>query len=318
MKPWYNKRYFPWAPGISWTLRNGKFVVPSVDYDTWKDVLGDREIVIVVFGGLLESFFSLSFAEALAIIQSGRKISWLGNNDFQYLVRAQGLVRVSDLNFTESDLKKYPLPFFIDAENRAYYSCLNNYLVSKSLFGSQKRINKDCRLKQIFDNSLVPFDAEYIPKLRNLQQMSKEYESWKSAYKFDDREKFILIIPGNGNSLEWADRDIKELVGLTDRFGLKVVVCTDRIGTFYGQRIYLTLNNPIILINLLKKAWMILADQLDYLLMGLMLSKAIIVASNHEKELYKNAEWLGIENCIYTDVGVVSPLDIYGLCEGMI
>jgi hypothetical protein len=317
MKSRYSTVYFPFSPGIPWTVKNNKYVIPKVDFDVWKEFVDKREIVVVAYGGFFESFFSLSFIEMVKDLLPGKKVSWLGNLEYEFLLKAQNLVRRSLLPLTKEKLAKYPVPLFADAGNNAYYNCLHNYIYSKSFFLKHRKENRDPLLKQIFNNALVPFDPKYTPKLRNLNYLSSEYNDWKRAARFSDKGKFILIIPGEEpGSLGWRDRDIRELAGLISRFGLSVVVCLERSGVFYGPKLFQAPVTLPIKTNLLKKAWMILSDSFDDLLVGMMVSNATIGASNQGDELYRNAEFIGAENVIFTDNGQISPMDVYAMCEG--
>ena len=61
---------------------------------------------------------------------------------------------------------------------------------------------------------------------------------------------------------------------------------------------------------------MILSDSIDDLLVGMMISNAIIGASHQDGELYRDAEFIGAENVIFTDSGKLSPVDVHAMCEG--
>src|SRR5512138_812183 len=91
----YKPKYFPFSAGIPWKVERGKYIIPEIDSVTWHKVIGDRDIVITAFGGIFESFFSLSVAEAINAFDSSHKLYWLGNPSYEFFVRAQGLCKIS-------------------------------------------------------------------------------------------------------------------------------------------------------------------------------------------------------------------------------
>ena len=53
----FSTKYFPFAPGIPWQVKNGRYIRPEVSGAVLRSVLKDKDIVVSAFGGLLESFF---------------------------------------------------------------------------------------------------------------------------------------------------------------------------------------------------------------------------------------------------------------------
>lgn len=89
----YKPKFFPFSAGIPWKVERGKYIVPEIDSETWHKVLDSRDITIVAFGGLFESFFSLVAAEALVSFDSGHRIYWLGNQEYNIFARSQNLCK---------------------------------------------------------------------------------------------------------------------------------------------------------------------------------------------------------------------------------
>jgi hypothetical protein len=320
----YNPKYFPFSPGIPWNTVSGKYIIPQVDYYIWHQVLENRDIVVAAYGGPLESFFSLSFNEALVSIEPRRRISWLGNKDYRPFVRAQGLSTVCSVDLTPEKLAKYPVPLFLDAEGRAYLNCLNNYVISRSYWGKYPKTNTDPVLKQIYDNALIPW-RDYKPKLRRLERQSKNFERWARLEHIHSAKRLILIFPERWHSLHdvdclgWTAKNVREFTAMASSFGLPVVVCTRRPGLYHGSRLHIAPNNMNAILNLLTRAWAVLSSEIDWLLMTMMISKANIIARPTEQhlDLYANADFLEAPNVISTDNRALAPIDVHRICEGL-
>ena len=77
-----SKKYFPFAPGIPWYVKNGKYIKPKVSGSILQHHLKDKDIVVVAFGGLLESFFSLSILETINFNWPGHNLYWCGYSQY--------------------------------------------------------------------------------------------------------------------------------------------------------------------------------------------------------------------------------------------
>src|SRR5690606_22885327 len=167
MRSKFSKKFFPFSPGIPWTIKNRKYIVPEIDGNTWNRVLKDKTFIITCYGGLLESFFSLAYCEAIAKIEPYRKITWMGTTDFEYFVNAQGIASINSFDLGANIVDKYPAPIFMDKQNNAYFNVLNNYLETKSYRSKWPYYNKDICLKQLYKNCMLEWNCN-IPKLRNI------------------------------------------------------------------------------------------------------------------------------------------------------
>src|SRR5690554_1839294 len=122
----FSVRYFPFTPGIPWSIKNGRYIIPKINRIAWDKAVDGRDFNVVAYGGLFESFFSLSIIEALHFIHPEKKIYWSGHNQFNYLCSSQGIAKIN--KFDETLIKKYPCPIFLDKEKFVYFNCLNNYI----------------------------------------------------------------------------------------------------------------------------------------------------------------------------------------------
>ncbi len=315
----YKPKYFPFSAGIPWKVERGKYIVPEIDSATWHKVTEGRDIVITAFGGLFESFFSLSVAEALNAFDPSRKLYWLGNPGYEFFVRAQGLCKVSNINLTSDILKSYPVPLFFDQSNNAYVNVLNNYLLRTSYWGKYPEQVKIPVVEQIFRNSMIPWQS-YIPIMRKVG--SEFYDELEKVNRLTYRSKIVVIIHSNCDKdvLGWNVHNIKEFAQLVGSKGLRVVLFTHNPSIFHGTKIIVHQYDIRKILQVVQKSWMILSTDVDWLLISLMTSNARLISRHMDGpyDLFKNAEILKVHNDIFTDQKWVSPVDAFTICEGLL
>jgi len=305
------RKFLPFAPGIPWKMKNG-YILPKIDQEIWDIALARKEFVVLAYGGPLEVFASFAIAEALRKTEPSRAVFWAGNEAFKNL----SPVRVADV----PDLgAKYPVPLFLDKENGAYFNCLNNYLERKTYLNQYPKKNKRLAFEQIFNNSFLSWSVQYIPTISD----TNKYEEWKKLVGFQDNRRFVLILPEKKYSqhhgyLNWNVNQVREAGALLRKFNLPVVVCTDNEGLYYDTSIIHAPMDIDIIIPLLKKSWLLLSDDIDYLIIGLMMSRAHIVSPPVRGifDLYRHANLFMAENIIST-THELNPLEIYTLCKGL-
>lgn len=315
----YRPKYFPFSKGIPWKIDRGKFIIPEIDLNIWEKVTLDHNLIITAFGGLFESFFSLSIAEGIRSFDSSHKLYWLGNPKYEFFANAQGLCKISNINITPDILKEYPVPLFFDQENNAYINTLNNYLIKTAYWGKYPEPVNSPVVEQIFKNAMIPWD-NYIPVLRNLG--SEFYDELEKINHFTYKSKIITIIYNKTNDdvLNWNVNNIKEFSQLVTSKGFKIIVFTNNTSIFYGTKIIVHKYDIRKILQVIKKSWMVLSTDKDWLLISLMISNAKLISKNIDGpyNLFSNAEFLGSSNDIFTDQNRVSPIDAFTVCEGVL
>jgi hypothetical protein len=313
----YKARYFPFSPGIPWKMERGKYVIPEIDFETWHKILDDRDIIITAFGGLLESFLSLGAAEALSSIDSAHQVYWLGNPEYSFLVRLQGLCKISVINLTKDILKQYPVPLFLDGKGNAYLNVLNNYMQRTSYWGKCQEEVTAPVVEQISRNIMIPWES-YVPKLRNLGTEFID-ELYKTG-RIRQTAKIISIILNDTNNdlLKWSLQNFKEFSQLASHKGWKVVVFTNNTSLFHGSNILAVEYNTRHILQVIKKSWVVMSNDINWSLMALMISEAKLISKpiDNQYNLFKNAEFLGANNDIFTDRSL-SPIDVFEICEDL-
>lgn len=316
----YKPKFFPFSAGIPWKIERGKYIVPEIDSETWHQVLAGRDIIITAFGGLFESFFSLAAAEALNSFDPGHRIFWLGNPRYEFLVRAQNICQLSSIDLTSEMLENYPTPIFFDQDNRAYLNLLNNYLERKSYWGKYPEPVDSPVVEQIFQNVMVPWHSNYAPKFRKL---GKEfYEEFYRTRRLRPRSKFVLFVldETNHDVLNWNLHNIKEFTQLASHKGLKVVVFTRNTQMFYGTKMFVYEYDIRKILQMIKYSWMVFSTTVHWLLIAMMVSDAKVMGTPMDGpfDLFKNAEFLKVQNDIFLDRKWMSPIDAFTICEGLL
>jgi hypothetical protein len=308
----YKPKFFPFSAGIPWKIERGKYIIPEIDSETWFKVLEGKDIIITAFGGLLESFFSLSIAESLYFIDPTRKMFWMGDDRYSFFPYIQGLCKNSNINFDKRLLRNYPTPIFFDSNNNAYFNVLLNTLIRTSYWRKYPEKIESAICKQIFSNAMIPWHNNYIPKLRKL-----EIETTK-------RIRYVVIIMNDSLSkedvLNWDVHNIKEFAQLMARKQIKTILFTTNTYILYGSNVIVYEYDLRKICQMLKSAWMVLSNNIDWLIISLMISNGYIVSKhlNGPYNLLENVEFLGTNNSIFTDRDYFSPFDVNTICEGVL
>lgn len=325
MKSRYSKKLFPFSPGIPWTIKNNKYIIPQIDAKIWNRVLQDKDFIVTCYGGFLESFFSLSYFEAFAKMEPYREVYWMGDPDLEGLVSMQGIAGLGGFDLGSEVVDKYPVPIFMDKDNSAYFNVLNNYLITKSYKPSKySLINKEPVLKQIYQNCMIEYD-NFVPKMRTGYSLS--YKAWLANNGLHENSKFIVVFPETWksmheeNCLGWNDRQIREFSQMVKQLNISVISCEKpRVDAFYhaGHIIRAPLDLDI-MIGLMTDAFGVLSADIDFLIVSMMLSQTSFIMSRplHEiYDLYDNADFIGSENVIFTDTEL-SPRDVFQYLDGV-
>jgi len=313
----YKAKFFPFSPGIPWRIERGKYIIPDIDFETWHKVLDGRLIIITAFGGLIESFFSLCAAEAIVSFASSHKLYWLGKPEYHPLLRIQGLCKTSSVNLTPKVLRQYPVPLFLDNSGNAYFNILNNYLFRTSYWGKYTEEVSAPIFEQMASNIMIPW-RDYVPKLRNLG--SEFLDNMYKIGRLRTTSKIISIILSDTDNdiLQWSAQNIKEFAQLSSHKGWKVIVFTNNTNALYGQNVLTVEYNYRNILQAIKDSWVVLSNDIDWLLISIMISDAKIISTHVDNQygLFKNAEFISADNDIFTNRNLL-PVDAFGICEGL-
>src|SRR5690606_18313295 len=254
-----------------------------------------------------------------ATTDSKRKVYWLGNPEFETLVKLQGLCKPCKINLTKSDLEHYPTPIFFDKNENAYFNVLNNYLIKTSYWGLHPETVNDPVLKQIFANVMVPWNG-YFPKMRNLG--SEFFEELIRTGRIRDRSRIITLILNDKieDILKWNLHNIKEFAQLIANKGIRVVVFSKHSNLFHGTKIIAFDFNIRNILQLINRSWMVLSNDINLLLISMMSSDCKIMGPSIDgpMNLLKNAEFLEVQNDIFSSRNWISPIEAYTICEGLL
>jgi hypothetical protein len=312
-------KFFPFSGGIRWEIAHGKYIHPQIDLDTWNRALEDKDIIVVAFGGLLETLFSLTFVEALKILRPNQNLYWLGSEKYSNLHFMNGGSKNCNINLTPKILKNYPTPIFFDADNRVYFNVLNNFLLKKSYWNRYPLNRTETVFEQIFSNLSVPWSKSYLPKLRNIG--TDFIDGLIKANRINSKSKIITIILENTDKdiLKWGTQQIKEFVQIASSRGFKVVVFSHDISRFYGSKILVFEYDVRKILQTIKTTKLLLSNNINWLLSSLLISETAIVCKNESGpyDIFKNAEYIEVENDIFSYQESVSTLDVLAFAEGI-
>ncbi len=302
-------KIFPFAPGITWKLKNNNIVIPELSLFIWNKIIAttDENKIIIALNskaGLLESFYSLTLIEAINQIKPKLNLFWSGDNKFKSLLTLNQLATPIDL-MSDKILNQFPTPIFLDKNNTIYFNCMNNYLFLTNY--SNKYICKDTRavIKQINEKSCLPWDNNYLPKLRN-QKPKKFLIDWMKINNIRNNSTYILIIPDSVteyskhtkiNCLKWNSINIKALAAMLAPLGIITIVATSKQNSYLNNSSTIKIL-PFDLENILYlmiKCYAILSKDIDYLMIALTLStgKIIGIKQKNQFRLQKNQKFLG-------------------------
>jgi len=299
-------RYFPFSPGVPWQIKNGKYVIPELPVSCFVDILQGRDAVVSGFGGLAESFYSLSILEAINRETPGSKLFWCGDEVYHYLIELNGLAKPFD-QITQSDLDRFPTPIFFDQNDRAYFNYLNNYLDTKTYYLEKGYRDRRPAIQQIVEKSTLKWDERYLPKLRNFKRPD-DIDHYLKMFRIHVNGPFVLLFPDGDiysqhsvDCLGWDIHQIRSAAAILQQRNIPLVLMTNNINRYaYSQAKVLPLRLDWA-IYLMKKASAILSKNIDFLLVAYAMSDAKLVSieQKHEYNLPKNMRVIDCHNDIY-------------------
>ena len=310
-------KYFPFAPGIPWKLRAGSFLIPKVNGGILSKNINNKEIVVAAFGGLIESFLSISILETYNYLMPGSKKYWAGNDQFKILVGHNGIANGFFDDLTEETLKKFPVPLFFDKENRAYFNCLNNYINIKSINGNKSHKDRRPIFEQIAEKSLIPWENKFLPKIRASRISPTSLEKKFKMASFNIKNPFVMIFPNDEkismhdvSCLNWTMIELKAFCALLNSKGIHPIIFSKIEKGYY-------INNTIILpidykyiFHMLPLAKAVLAKNIDFLFLANILSNGTIISEPHKDELnlFQNNEFINRKNKVIMKYNI-TPLE---------
>ena len=312
-------RYFPFCPGIPWQTKNTYDIIPKLSIDSWNRALHERNIVLVNFGGLFETYFSLSYVEAFNKLNLKNKIYFNGRDEFYDLINLNGLLKHKKIIDNQIALK-YTLPIFLDKSNNVYFNCLNNYIDVYGYNAKFRYKNYKSLSEQLFSNSCLDWNINYTPQFRNLKT-SNQFIELKKNRRFDIDKPFILIFPDDNSGLSmhsvsmlgWTIPQVKSFASMVQPKGIQTVIVTKNINKYVGINALMLSPQFDTILCLIEKSSVILSEEIDFLLIGLLLSnKGMIMSKNIDKQysIKKNQIYLQTNKKLFISK-TLEPIEVY-------
>lgn len=298
--------YFPFSPGIPWRF-NKKFLINKIPDFVWSRFVKPRKNIIVSYGGLIESFFSLTLAEIFNFIYPDKQIYWCGYDKYKPLLEMNGLLKYNEYQIGDEIISGYNTPIFFDKEGDVYFNYLNNYLKTKSFDLQKVKTNKQPILQQIFSNSMMEWKVNFIPKIRNLNEFN--FKKWASENKFYKNNPYIIIFPDKTElsvhktkCLNWNVNKVKAISSILYTYGINTVIFSDNFLKYKNNNNYVLPVKLDLIFNLIKDCKLILSEDIDFLFISALISDAIIYSKkiNSILSLEKNCSYLGINKKIFS------------------
>jgi hypothetical protein len=311
-----NVKFFPFSPGLPWAIKHGRYVVPQLPLSLLTHHLKKRDLVVAAFGGLLESYYSLSILETLNGILPKAKLFWNGNPKFHHLVDINGLAKPTDL-VSENDLERFPTPVFFDKEDRAYFNCLNNYLAVYTYYLTPGYQDGRSAVKQIVEKSTFPVDRAVFPQIRH-KEVPPQLDFHFKSENIQIEAPFVLIFPDKSDlsvhdvdCLGWEPREVNALAAMLSQVDIQLIAMTQRPGKYFGSLVKLIPLQLDYMLHLMPKSLAVLSKDVDFLFVANHMSDAILFSLPHNDafKIEKNNDFLSAENVIYVKEEM-SPHDV--------
>lgn len=296
--------YFPFAPGIKYSLKNGRYVELQLDQSAWKKIFTNKEVIIACFGGFLESYFATSIAKAIKHISPSTEVYWNGKSDYLHFGE------LPQFNGTKSILNKelinnYPVPLFYDQEQKVVFmNILFNYIYKYTYRGDFGYHDKKSVFSQIFRNSFLEWDKNY---LFDYNYDDVDFRLWLKQCKLSLNENIILLFPDetglsihDQSSLEWSVMDVKSFAGMLTRTNYRLVICSSNPQKYYGIRAVFLPPKPSYIFNMVTNAAIVLSKEVDFTIISGIVGNSFAYSLKLKNELSvdKNFKFLNVEPSI--------------------
>jgi len=314
---------FPWSPGIPWQLDYKSCVSPKLPFDLFETVLEKKELVVGVYGGLFESFYSLCLFEVLNK-NLRNTLKWCGYPEYYGLLEAQGLAVPFLEKVTPYDMKRFPTPIFFDKNERAYFNCLNNYLIKTpyhSTFFSKGFKNPKPVIQQIVEKVTIPWDRSCLPKFR-FEETFGDFTDLFKMRNISLKKKTILLMPDSTelsihkeSNIDWNKHQVKSFIVMATQANYQVILLTNNSEAYWGTLAKVIPFSINMFFSLIEHVKFLIAKEVDYSLIAL--SYDVNIISNERKwfmkneddprlNLERNVKFLKSSSVIYTE-GEVLP-----------
>jgi len=318
-KNYINIKYFPFAEGVPYKVKNRHYILPEMDTGNWNRIFSDKIPTLVLNGGFIENLFSLSFFEVMNYLYPLKKMEWCGDNRFAELVKYQGLAEVTN-RISPDKIVGYPVPIFFNKSKTAVFmNALNNYIDVYSFRGDFKYVNKKFLFLQIFQNIMIDWSEYYIPQIRYLERDNSYIKQQFKIHNLNENAPIILIMPDETGlsmhdikCLSWTIQDVRSFSSMISRTGYNLVILS-KTPQKYSSSSCLSLTDSIYnIVYFLNKASVVLSRDIDFLLAELLLGDAVIFSlrTTLQYRIQTNQNYIGSYNDVFV-MNKMTPVDVF-------
>lgn len=311
------KVYLPFAPGIPFHLKYGKYILPKINPEALSYAFDGREATIVSYGGFLECVISLSIIEALAQKFHKTRYKFICDSRFQSIFNLQGIATGSKFDISDETLSKYTAPLFFSKDQNVFLNSLFNYLNVNDYLGNYKYTDKKAVGLQIFKNSFTSWDKIYRPSLN--VKCSEELSKSAKIRNFNLNNKYILLFPDrtglsnhSTSCLNWSLQDVRAFSAMCSKSDYKLIIMTPTPEKYYGLSSFIAPFNVENILYLLSNASFVLSKDADFLISSLLLNKAKLISLKtfDELKIEKNKKYFNSDNDILS-IDELTPFKAY-------
>jgi hypothetical protein len=313
-------KYFPFSAGIQWELDKKKYVIPTLPSSSfYTSIENKKQIIMAGFGGLIETYYSLSILETFNYYSLGLEISWHGNKIYSNLINYNGIGKVIESRVDQKTLDKFPTPIFFDRLNRTYFNYLNNYRIVKSWKDNHSYHDKRPIAQQISEKSTVDWFPRFFPQIRNFEP-TEEIKRDILQSKFNVNIPFVLILPDKTNlshhsisCFNWNIQQIRAFTPMLNSVGIKILILTPFPHKYNYSNCTVFKFTLEHFLYFSKYAKLLLSKDIDYLLM--FKSKILGPKINDEFSIVNNANFLDKSDLVTIYKDDLEPLTVFNMVK---
>jgi hypothetical protein len=314
MKSKNKTKFFPFSPGVPWKIDGKKCIIPEINKEIWDSIVKPETIInIVCYGDFVCSMFSLSFIEAMKRNNRNNVIRWIGNDHYSFLINYHGLAKPSHI--TRIDLKKYPVPLFMDKEKNVYINVMHNCFHKYNYWGTDYQKQDGPIFEQMFKNSFSPWDRSYLPKMRNIG--SDFIENILRTGRAVNNKIICIVDDATENDvLKWTVQQIKEFMQIAISKNYTPIIFARNTKPYRNYSLVFDIEERHVF-QVLKKSILLLSNQREWTFASLLFSNAKVFSMHEEGplDLIKNADYIGCENHITSMNTTFKPLEVIEMME---
>lgn len=267
---------FPYS-NVAWQLNSDNSIKLKISKTDFDKHFYNTKIINICNGGLLESLLSCILFEYLKLNNYKSELYWSGNLLFNKIIELNGLASIKNISFNP-DI--FSVPLFSD-QDYTYINSSYNIINITDIYGNKIKKQRSTSLDIIYKNLFLDVNINFLPKIRNLK-WNNNLDNWAKNNKILFNKPFVLIIPdriglstNSNNYFNWSINEIKSFASVLKSKDINTIIMSNKLNMYHSGLTFLefSLDNYL---NLINNAKLIMAKELDLLILPLILSNCSI------------------------------------------